>query len=192
MIKVCNKCKATKSISNFHRNKKMTDGHINTCKECVKIYTRNYNLINPKKGVSKWAKNNPDKMREHRQKWVKNNKKKNIQSKKKYKSNNKEKCSKQNSEYAKANRDKCNKSTANYRAQKLKATPILNEFDSFIVEELYNLSKLRQTSTGVKMHVDHIVPLVSKKVCGLHNVHNLCVISAQANQSKNNRYWPDM
>jgi hypothetical protein len=40
--------------------------------------------------------------------------------------------------------------------------------------------------------VDHIVPLNHPLVYGLHNEHNLQVISKKFNAYKSNLFWPDM
>lgn len=51
----------------------------------------------------------------------------------------------------------------------------------FYMNEAYKLAKLRTEKTGIKWHVDHIVPLKSKIVCGLHNEFNIRVIDARSN-----------
>jgi hypothetical protein len=64
--------------------------------------------------------------------------------------------------------------------------------NDFFISEAYHLAKIRSKATGIKWHVDHIVPLKSKLVCGLHVEHNLNVIPGSENVRKQNLYWPDM
>lgn len=40
--------------------------------------------------------------------------------------------------------------------------------------------------------VDHVVPIVSDSVCGLHVWENLQLLEATLNRRKSNKYWPDM
>lgn len=79
------------------------------------------------------------------------------------------------------------------RAIKKNAIPKwYGELDNLIIEEATNLCKLREKTTGFKWHVDHIVPLQSKIVCGFHIGCNIQVIPATKNLKKYNSYWPDM
>lgn len=94
------------------------------------------------------------------------------------------------SEWRRRNADKVNTYTAERRAAKSNSVP--GWVNEFFVSEIYDLSSRRTKSTGVGWHVDHIVPLLSDTVCGLHWEGNLQVITAKENLSKGNRFWPDM
>lgn len=63
--------------------------------------------------------------------------------------------------------------------------------DHAAILKAYRLARLYTGFTGVKWHVDHIVPLNSPLVCGLHVHTNLQVIPASTNMDKRNLSWPD-
>lgn len=71
-----------------------------------------------------------------------------------------------------------------------KATPMWA--NHFFIAEAYDLALLRTKALGYPWHVDHIVPLRAKIVCGLHVHNNLRVIPGLVNLAKGNRFWPDM
>lgn len=60
------------------------------------------------------------------------------------------------------------------------------------MQAFYAESKRLEVVTGRPHDVDHIVPIQSKRVCGLHCPANLQVLPRTENRKKHNSYWPDM
>ena len=83
-------------------------------------------------------------------------------------------------------RERYNATSAKYRASKLQATP--RWFEKEEVEQLYLDAKRLFETTGIRYHVDHIVPLQGDTVCGLHTLANLQLLPAEQNITKGNKF----
>jgi DNA repair exonuclease SbcCD ATPase subunit len=106
--------------------------------------------------------------------------------KKKYRQENKEKIKATSKRYQEANKELLAAYNVKRKAQKIKATPTWFEQERDKVDLIY--VKAREFG----FHVDHIVPLRSKKVCGLHTWANLQLLAPEINRAKGNYNWPDM
>ena len=67
-----------------------------------------------------------------------------------------------------------------------------NKEELRLISGLYKHAKDLRDAYGIDFHVDHIVPLNSKFVCGFTCLANMEPLSREANLSKGNRRWPDM
>ena len=92
--------------------------------------------------------------------------------------------------WVESNRSQWNATVAKDKAAKVQATP--EWADRAAIEAVYAEAERLTQETGIPHHVDHIVPLRSKRVCGLHVACNLRAIPAAENCIKSNRHWPDM
>lgn len=137
-----------------------------------------------------WYLRNKERHRQKGLEWREKNRQKVAEYSKAYAAQNREIVKKAQARYRHANRDYYYAKTMERIARKKMAAP--KWANEFFIEEAYRLAALRTKLTGYPWHVDHIVPLQSPIVCGLHVEHNLQVIPGKVNQSKSNRYWPEM
>ena len=70
------------------------------------------------------------------------------------------------------------------KARKIQATPVWADLDA--IRQIYT------EAAAQGMHVDHIIPLRSKFVCGLHVQNNLQLLEPVENMRKNNSFNPDL
>lgn len=87
--------------------------------------------------------------------------------------------------YCRSNPDVLRARNARRRTLKLRATPWWA--DRKAIKAVYREAVRLERLTGVPHHVDHIIPLKGKNVCGLHVAANLRAIPATENLRKGNK-----
>lgn len=171
--KVCSRCCGQQPIDQFCKSKVTKDFLSAWCKTCQK----DYRLENKEKQKAYFSA---------------------------YYQDNKEKKDKQSSDYVSRNRDKVNAYSRDYAktirhkrsayamkryAQNKNCTPSwLTEEHFKQIEDFYWLASDLRATTGQEYHVDHIVPLQGKDVCGLHVPWNLQVLPSDINIAKSNKH----
>jgi len=157
--KVCAKCKSIKPRSAFSVSSVRASGLRPYCKKCSAIEYKIY---------------------------IAKNRTKELARRKAFRDNNKEKVKEYSQRFYLANKHKNAAREAKRRCGKRMATPVWA--DRGYVDFFYKLAKIEESRTGKSVHVDHIVPLQGKNVCGLHVEYNLQLLFANDNFSKGNRF----
>ena len=159
---ICSRCHKEKSADEFPKSKTCLSGYRSYCKTCKNKQTSSYYYKDKTKhrlSANKWMAENPEKVLEIKKSWKKRNP---LQVK-----------------------------TDNAKRSALKRSASVNwdlELTEFVFEEAHHLRGLRDAITGFKWHVDHVLPLQGKQVCGLHVWNNFAVIPATINLKKSNKY----
>ena len=125
----------------------------------------------------KWYQANPEHKRECSKKWRQANLEYNLEYLREY-----------SKKWRQNNRDISNAYQARRRAAKKSA--LMPWIDVNVIKNFYTEARRLTKLTGVKHHVDHIYPLQSEYMCGLHVETNLQILTEKENILKGNRTWP--
>lgn len=173
LVKFCARCNTTHPAEAFGKNKARGDGLATYCRSCTKAYmaAKSYD-------AERWAL--------HREEESARNKA--------YREANKARIKpRDRARMAARRRDNPGAVNATNKARKaaqIQATP--GWADPVAMQRVYVEAQRLSDHYGVELHVDHVVPLRSKQVCGLHTEANLQLLAFEENMTKGNRTWPDM
>lgn len=167
--KTCSRCKRLKPLEEFHKLHSSRDGLQYRWKTCHKRANQIYCQTEVGKekqrlAVEKYRLAHPERERQSK-----------IVSGHKYRASGKGKAS--NMHWKKLNKGLVNADCAKRRAAKLRAIPSWSDAES--IKRVY-------VNCPKGFHVDHIYPLISDWVCGLHCEDNLQYLVAAENLSKKN------
>ena len=91
------------------------------------------------------------------------------------------------SDWRKNNKAKAASYTRERYALKNKAMPAWANKEK--IQQYYDFAAyMKWITLGIEYHVDHIVPLKGKNVCGLHTQDNLQILRADQNRIKHNSF----
>jgi hypothetical protein len=188
---LCAGCNDRKPLSGFYVRK---DGRYRIdCKDCCAARSSAYVAEN-KEQVSeykkRWRAENLTRLKEAKRARYRKNAADAKQKVAAYRIKHPERVKSYKAKWKQSNRHK----TREYRfvrgqAQR-QATPAWADREAMVA--IYRTAREVTKITGAEHHVDHIVPVRSRVVCGLHCEQNMQILDAKANISKNNRHWPDM
>lgn len=178
--KRCLCCRLILPYEDFNLSSSSKDGCQTTCIYCAHEYYQENKesiLLAQKKRYIE----SKETVLEQKKKYRQANRESIALSSRLYYLSNKDSILSKNKEYALKHPAETKARLAKYRASKLKATPKWADQEAI---------KLIYATVPEGWHVDHIVPLQGKLVCGLHCEFNLQHLSAQANLSKGNKHEP--
>ncbi len=161
LTKLCSKCKQSKSLDSFYKDKRRNNQPISYCKPCKLTSKTSYNKT--------WYESNKAYMKAYAKT---------------------EQFLSYQATYRKLNRARYNAHCRKYELSKLNRTPLwLTPTQLAEIKEFYVLAKELQwlSNPTDPLEVDHIIPLQGENVSGLHVPWNLQIVPRSLNRSKGNQ-----
>lgn len=179
MTKLCGKCQMRKEFEEFSK-RTYSSGNIGYqpwCKSCLKIFGGSW-VKNKRKSDPIWAEAERLTQKVRREKLPQEVKETRLAKNRAYHKN-----------YYLRNKSYYTEKWLARELHQKQATPSwLSDFDKQRITLIYKIRDLLKEKTSESWHVDHVIPLRGKNVCGLHVPSNLRVIKAKENLSKGNSY----
>jgi hypothetical protein len=171
--KECTKCRQIRPISLFSRDSSKRDGLYSSCKDCTAKTLRSGQL----EASRRWKARNREHIREYKRRTY-------VPSPRPPKDPTAQ--TRARSNWKKRNPESLRADRARRRALEINAMPSWAQRRA--IAQVYRQARRATFETGVLHHVDHIVPLRHKQVCGLHVHENLRVVTARENYRKSNKW----
>lgn len=191
--KVCSKCKLELDFSYFYKLTKSKDGYNYHCKNCSNNFNKNSYYKNKDLVLKKHAEyriNNKSNIVKSSIIYYKNNKDKILNSSREYYQNNSEHVRNRCKNHYENNRHLYRAKSAKRRCLERRAIPPWSDLQ--VIKEIYKERERISEETGIIHHVDHIIPLQGRLVCGLHVPNNLRIIPAKENLSKHVKFIEEL
>lgn len=202
--KQCLKCRSHKSQSEFPKHSGKPDGLFPVCKQCKSEYDRaRYAKKSDqyKRKAAEWKAANPErhKLLQERSRKARrddinrrqresraNHPERHAGYSRAYRERNPEAVRQSQRKWRASNPDRSREVVRQKQARRAKAMPSWADKDA--ISAVYSEAKRLEQLDGVPRHVDHIIPIKGKNVCGLHVANNLQVLTAAENLEKSNQY----
>lgn len=216
----CKTDKPVSEFAKAANRKDGLNGHCKSCIrqwrldniESVKEKKRRYTEENSAAGKvrsAEWRKQNPERAKAGIAAWIEKNKSRKSKADKDYRLRNQDQVKERKRAYYLSNKDDHYRKTKEYclkhadRLRPLNAERSMRRYinqststpkwaNRDLIKAIYKQASALKDETGQNWEVDHIVPIKSKLVCGLHCANNLRVIPKVMNREKGNYFWPDM
>ena len=180
-MKTCSVCKTEKDVSCFNKCSSAKSGYSSRCKTC-------HNEMNKKNEKTRnYTPEQIARKRAYRKNYI-------VDAESRKKSTDKYNASVRgtrkayNAQWKKDNAAKVLASTRKRQATLINACPSWADHKKIMI--IYAVAKFLNDNCihGLKYHVDHIIPLRGKNVCGLHVHNNLQVLEAGENLRKHTKW----